>query len=168
MQSHDTQKSLGKSFWYIACFLALGLLYMFFDDQLGKQWNPNQQVAGGKRGEITLKRNKYGHYVATGMINNVPVVFLLDTGATDVAIPSGVANRIGLERGLEFTVSTANGLSSAYQTDIDSLQLGSIYLQDVRASIATGLNGEEILLGMSALKQLEFTQRGDELIIKQY
>jgi aspartyl protease family protein len=54
-----------------------------------------------------------------------------------------------------------------YRTRLDRLQLGDIVLRDVRALVAPGLGDEQVLLGMSALKKLEFTQRGGTLLLRQ-
>jgi clan AA aspartic protease (TIGR02281 family) len=62
-------------------------------------------------------------------INGEPVEFMLDTGATDVAIPADLAKRLKLEEGFGVTLSTANGLSQGYRTKIDRLQLGDIVLR---------------------------------------
>ncbi len=61
----------------------------------------------------------------------------------------------------------ANGESRGYRAMLDSLQVGDITLRNVRAIVAPGLDGEQILLGMSAMKQLEFTQRGGTLLLRQ-
>ena len=53
------------------------------------------------------------------------------------------------------------------RTVIDHLQLGSISIRDVRSSIVPGMHQDEILLGMSVLKQLDFSQSGNELTIRQ-
>ena len=65
------------------------------------------------------------------------------------------------------TLSTANGRTEGYRTRLDSVQLGDILLRDVRALVVPGLDGSQVLLGMSALKQLEFTQRGGTLLLRQ-
>jgi len=173
MQSdHDqAQRKLGKGFWIGAWICVLILLVMFFDDKLQQQYNPNQNVDYQNEGgvaTVVLKRNRAGHYLTGGFINGQPVTFLLDTGATHVAIPQQVADKIGLERGSRHDVNTANGLSFGYRTQIDSLEIGAINLTQVSASIVPNFSGEEILLGMSALKQVEFTQRGSTLTIKYY
>ena len=64
-------------------------------------------------------------------------------------------------------VSTANGRTEGYRTRLNSVQLGDIRLRDVRAMVVPGLDGDQILLGMSALKQLEFTQRSGTLLLRQ-
>lgn len=149
--------------------LALGVAY--FGDLLDKQYNPNQSVEtrygeGGVR-EVVLQRNKYGHYVTAGQINGKPVTFMLDTGATGVAIPEDRAAYLGLQRGRAFPTQTANGISTSYAVNLDQVSVGAIELHDVPAGIAPGLQTEEILLGMSFLKHIEFTQRGDTLTLRQ-
>lgn len=152
--------------------VGLALLSLLFSGVLERQHNPNQQLnmrvgANGVR-EVVLQRNRDGHYVASGHINSGKVEFMLDTGASDVSIPGNIADSLGLKRGQPATYSTANGYITSYLTRIASLDLGGIELHDVRASINPHMDGDTILLGMSFLKHLEFTQRGDTLIIRQY
>ncbi len=116
---------------------------------------------------MQLAGNRQGHFVASGHINGRPVQFMLDTGATDVSVPADLAERLGLERGAPVTLSTANGRSEGYRTRIELLQLGDIVLRDVAALVAPGLDGDQVLLGMSALKKLEFTQRGGSMLLRQ-
>ena len=150
-------------------FFALGAFY--FSDLLGKQYNPNQSLQtsyteGGVR-EVVLQRNKFGHYVTSGEINGKPVTFLLDTGATGVAIPEAVAHRLGLRRGRAFPTQTANGVATSYAVTLDKVSVGGIELQGVSAGITQGLQTDQVLLGMSFLKHIEFTQRGDTLTLRQ-
>ncbi len=63
---------------------------------------------------------------------------------------------------------TANGVVTAYRTVLDSVSIGPLVIHNVPASINSGLGDMEILLGMSVLKQVEFTQRGDTLILRPY
>ncbi len=154
----------------ISMLIGLGLLTHFFQGILDTQKNPNQQIHSIQTSEhtidIVLKRNRSGHYVGTGIFNGHKAVFLLDTGATAVAIPEYMAKRLGLKKGRAISISTANGRSTGYQTQIKTLSIGQIHLTNIKAIITPNL--EEILLGMSVLKQLEFTQRGDQLTIRQY
>lgn len=154
-----------------AWIIALGFLVMFFNGVLERQHNPNQsvQTTMGQDGirEIKLKRNRQGHYVTRGWINNQPVVFLLDTGATVVSIPERVANRLGLERGRAGYSSTANGTIQTFATKLDSIGIGDIQMNHIAAQINPHMHTEEILLGMSFLKRLELIQRGDTLTIRQ-
>ena len=161
---------LGKGMTYAAWLLVLGLLTFGFNDWLDTQRNPNRSVHsavvdGGT--QIVLERNRYGHYNVSGRINDQPVEFMLDTGATLVAIPAKLADRLGLVRGAPTQVKTANGTAIAYATRLASVRLGDIELRDVRAHISPGMDGDEVLLGMSVLKKLEFSQRGTSLTLRQ-
>ena len=155
-----------------AFIIALGLLTVFFDRWLDNQNNPNRQPAEFLTAEGVhegvLKRNKQGHYVVSGTINQLAVRFLLDTGATDVVIPERLARQADLQYLHSQQAGTANGVIIVYATVIASLQVGNIILRNVRASINPSMGGETILLGMSALKQIEFSQRGDTLTLRQY
>lgn len=136
--------------------------------------NPNDQVSSrrvteksGEVVEVTLLANRQGHFVASGQINQQPVKFFLDTGSTDVAVPESLAGQLGLQPGDPITLSTANGHIDAYRTRLDELRLGEISLHNVRAVIDPGLDDQEVLLGMSALRQLDFSQRGGTLLLRQ-
>lgn len=159
----------GKPFMFIAWGLAIALLVWFFQDQLQQQFNPNRDLQTQQMGQqlvVQLEQNRMGHYVTNGRINGQPVTFLLDTGATLVAIPEGLANRLGLKKGRQGLSQTANGRVVTYRTMLDRLTLGGITLNDVEASITPGMDGDVILLGMSALKQFELSQKGDTLTIR--
>ena len=152
--------------WLIFFFF----LFSIFDYTILQRNNPNQNittVTDGYIKEVVLERNAYGHYVANGTINSQGVTFLLDTGATDIAVPESLANRIGLKKGHVVTVKTANGNVKAYRTRLDSVAIGDIELYDLRATILSNMQGDEALLGMSFLKQLEIIQKGNTLTIRQ-
>ncbi len=155
---------------FAAWVLLAGLLTMVFAKVLERQHNPNQQVQINSRSdgfkEIVLRRNRLGHYVATGKINGTKVEFLLDTGATNVAIPLQVATNLRLKRGVPLTTYTANGIVQTYATTLDHVALGSISATGVSANINPHMTGNQILLGMSFLKQFELLQRGDQLTVR--
>ena len=162
-------KGLGRGMVIAAWILLLILLTLFFNDRLDKQKNPNQQLAGNITAgvpEVRLQRNRFGHYVATGAINGQPVEFMLDTGATDVSIPVAIADRLGLQRGQTTNYHTANGTITAWQTTAREIQLGPLTLGPVRASINPHDRSNSVLLGMSFLKQLDFSQQGNVLTLK--
>lgn len=164
-------KGIGKIMLTISWIFVLIVLVLWFGRWEEKQYNPNMSMEGVVMDDtrtVVLKRNRYGHYVSPGKVNDVPVTFMLDTGATQVAVPANLAKKLNLNSGARFSVSTANGIVEVRATTIDQLQLGPIILHDVRAAINPGMDGEEILLGMSVLKQLDFSQKNDELTLTQY
>ncbi|MBC9252327.1 aspartyl protease [Pseudomonas alcaligenes] len=160
----------GRVMLILAWIAALALATYWFGNWEDSRANPNQQpqsVHGEGFIEVRLASGRGGHYLLDGQINGQTVTFLLDTGASAVAIPADLANQLGLKRGAPLTLSTANGLSTGYRTHLASLQLGDIRLNNVAALVAPGMQGNEVLLGMSALKQLEFTQKGGTLVLRQ-
>lgn len=163
-------RQIGKGMIVAAWILGLGLLTYFFNSFLDRQHNPNQQlvsrISDGGIPEVSLRRNRYGHYVASGRINGQPVRFLLDTGASDVVIPGTLAERLNLKQGAPLSYQTANGMVTGYRTTLESVALGPLELRKVPASINPSFQSNDILLGMSVLKRLEFTQRGDTLTLK--
>jgi len=156
---------LGKGMLTVSWVMALVLLTWFFNGILDRRHNPNINLSGGSK-TVTLQRNHQGHYVANGKINGQSVTFFVDTGATSVAIPRKVAQRLNLEEKAEVTLNTANGRAKAYLTRLETVSLGDITLANIGGNITPSMDGEEILLGMSFLKHLTFTQQADQLIIK--
>nr|VFJ43452.1 MAG: aspartyl protease family protein [Candidatus Kentron sp. FW] len=158
----------------IACawIVLLGLLTIYFNDWLRDQENPNRQPRGihtedGAR-EVTLLRNRQGHYMVTGTINGHAIPFLLDTGATTVSVPADLAQSLQLPVGPASMAQTANGTITTYHTRLTEVRISNILLRDVRANINPHMHSEAVLLGMSFLKQIEFTQRGDTLTLRQF
>jgi aspartyl protease family protein len=163
--------TIGRNMIWLMWLLILGVVTLFFNDIVDKQKNPNQNIQSSSEPtgfeQVILTRNRFGQYITDGKINGQKVVFMIDTGASDVSIPIAVANRLNLKQGREVQYETANGTALAYQTKLDSVSIAGIQKNDIRASINPNVDYEEILLGMSFLKNLEFSQQGKNLIIKQ-
>jgi aspartyl protease family protein len=168
--AHSTKK-LGMMFTASAWIIAFLLVALVFSKILDQQNNPNQSIstlATDDFQEVVILRNRNGHYVFDGEINGRKVTFLVDTGATTTAIPGSMRQALGLKAGLATSVSTANGMTTAYLTRLDQLAIGGIELFDVKASIIPGMGVDEVLLGMNVLKHFELIQRGKQLIIRRY
>lgn len=169
-KDHDNSTKIGKNMMLIAWILALTLLTWSFGVWEEKKVNPNNSPTSyhsEAMSEVVLLRNRQGHYLVTGSVNDNKATFLLDTGATLVAVPGELQIELGLITGDVHYSHTANGTAKAYSTVIKQLTIGDINLQDVKASVIPSMQGKEILLGMSALKQLEFTQKGQQLTLRQ-
>ena len=171
MTEIDSTNKMGKIFIWLAWIFALALLVFFFQDVLDKQWDPNKNpqmsLSSQGKAEVKLQQNRQGHYVVHGEINEMPVVFLLDTGATQVSIPAHIAEELQLTGTRASRVNTANGTTTVYQTTLQQLSIGNIYLYDVSAHINPSMQSNQILLGMSALKRVEFSQVGKQLILRE-
>jgi aspartyl protease family protein len=162
----------GRIMTYLAWAVVLAMLTWAFGKVYDAQRNPNQQASGTTSAdgvqEVRLQRNKFGHYVATGAINGQAVEFLLDTGATGISIPEDIATDLALQAGQPRRVSTAGGDIQVYATRLESIELGGIVLRNVRAHINPYMEDHEVLLGMTFLKEVDFAQQGDVLIIRQF
>ncbi len=170
-QDNDFSSSAGKWMIVLSWVAAIALMTLLFGNILGNKHNPNQNISthlhsdGSK--EVVLQSSRYGHYVASGKINSKPVVFLVDTGASFVSVPERVANEVGLTKGRPITATTANGNIIVYSTILDEISVGDIVLNNVRADINPHMPGEEILLGMSFLRNLSVTHEDGMLTIRQ-
>ncbi len=166
-----SQRKLGTGMMILAWVAGLLLAAYWFSSVEERQRNPNQRPASSQLGnavEVRLEPNRQGHYLLIGQINRKAVTLLVDTGASFVAVPAPLADELGLPRGRQFMVDTANGTAEGYATRLQTLQLGDILLHDVEAGIVPGMAGEEVLLGMSALRQLDFRSQGGDLLLRQY
>ncbi|WP_068829086.1 retropepsin-like aspartic protease family protein [Pseudomonas sp. BMS12] len=155
---------------FLAWVAALALATHWFGNWEDERANPNRQpqsVHGADYIEVRLAAGPGGHYLLDGQIDGTTLTFLLDTGATAVAIPLELAERLDLPHGAPVQIRTANGTVSGWRTRLGLLQLGDIRLHDVAALVTPGMDGDQVLLGMSALKQLEFTQKGGTLVLRQ-
>lgn len=160
-------RRLGRVFGVLATLAFLALGWLAFDQLIGMRDDPNRGlVVGEGAGELVLKRNRAGHYLMPGQINGQPVRFLLDTGATMVAVPAHLGEVLQLAPGARATVLTANGRVAVRETRIAELAFGPFRVRGVRAHLNPGMHGDVVLLGMSVLRDIEFRQRGDVLELR--
>lgn len=165
----NTRKT-GQGMMTISVILGMAMLTWYFSGVEEQQRNPNadpQSLLSANTIEVPLRQNRQGHYLVNGFINGQEVEFLLDTGATDVVIPESLARRLNLPYGQRMQAMTANGTVTVFRTRIDQLAIGEILLRNIPASINTGESFDAILLGMSALSQIEFRQQGKVLTLRQ-
>ncbi len=125
---------------------------------------------GGSSGggeTVTLTADSQGHYLALGQINGGSVQFLVDTGATAIAIPSSLARRLGINYlgGQRGYTQTANGRAAAYRITLDTVKLGDITLHAVEAVVLEGDGLKVALLGMSFLNRTEMKRDGQALTL---
>ena len=115
---------------------------------------------------VTLSADSQGHFVYSGSINGSPVRFVIDTGATLVALPGAEARRLGLDyrKGQRGITETAGGPVEAYRVRLDRVRLGDIELLGVDGVvIEQGLN--IALLGMSFLNRVEMKREGQTMTL---
>lgn len=115
---------------------------------------------------IVLSPDTRGSYVTVGAINGKSVRFVVDTGATTVALGATLASQLGIayRQGRPVTVSTANGNVGAFVIVLDSVRVGGITLDKVEAAVSDGMNGwDGVLLGMSFIGRLAIQRDGQIL-----
>ncbi len=106
-------------------------------------------------------------YVTHGYINKFAVTFMVDTGATWIALSESMARRMGINyfRGERGQAGTASGVTSLYKIKLDSVRVGDIVLYNVEAAVIPNLSGH-VLLGNSFLKYTEITRTKQVMILK--
>ena len=162
----NPNSQLGRRMLWVAAIGLLGGFYLLFSmlEEGGSGTVSSVDSSGATM--VVLEQDRNGHYEAEGQINGRSVTFLVDTGATDVALPESTARALGLDFGPKVRVMTAAGPASAWVTRLDEVTVGGIRRKNVRATITDGeFNG--ILLGMSFLKHYNLQQKDGRLVIRE-
>lgn len=120
---------------------------------------------GGQR--IVLTADPSGHFLPDGQINGKSVKFMVDTGATTVALGAAEAHRINLkyEHGRRIQMSTANGLSTGYLIRLASVRVGDVVAYDVDA-VVSPQPMPFVLLGNSFLNRFQMQKNNDQLTLE--
>lgn len=132
--------------------------------QLGESIGGNYASSGKPTVRLTAESD--GHFVTSGSINGVGVDFLVDTGATFVAMSVDEARRIGIRylNGSRAYSSTANGVVQTYRVMLDTVKVGDITLTNVEGSVLPApMPG--VLLGMSFLRRLQMTRENNTMVL---
>lgn len=119
---------------------------------------------------VTLYSSGNAFY-ADGSINGTPVRFVVDTGATTVALSSALAKQAGIDyqKGRAGVAKTASGFARMYAVKLDTVKVGEIVLYNVDAGVIEGSQPDVPLLGMSFLNSLEMRREGDRMeLIKRF
>ena len=115
------------------------------------------------RESVTIAPDPQGMYHTPGAINGQPVQFLVDTGATTVAMNAREARRLGVDyllRGQPVMVNTASGRSQGWFVELDEVSVGGIKAHSVGAVVMDGGFPQRILLGLSFLNRLQMQHKG--------
>ena len=123
--------------------------------------------AGSVPASVTLYADSTGHHFTEGQINGATLKFIVDTGASTIAMNSGDARYAGIDykKGERVQIQTANGIVSGYHVVIGTLKLGNLTLNQVDATVLEGGSPAVVLLGMSALNRMEMKNEGIALTL---
>lgn len=131
------------------------------------------QVRSSYTARETVQERVYrasnGMFRTAGTIDGTPVEFLVDTGATTVAMGPQHARRLGVdykERGRPVAVQTASGVATAWHVTLNSVGVGKIKLRNIDAVVMEKGNIPDILLGMSFLNRLDIRHRGQVMVLE--
>jgi aspartyl protease family protein len=118
--------------------------------------------------EVRLNQSRGGHYRSSGMINGQSVSFMVDTGATSIAMGVAQAERLGLNylSGDQGMVTTANGPAHAYSVWLRSVSVGGITLSNIQAMVIANFGSQDILLGNSFLGNVSMSTENGVLVLR--
>ena len=115
---------------------------------------------------IVMTAGSGGHFLSDGSINGKQVRFLVDTGASVIALGRADAERIGLDykNGTRVLMNTANGQVMAFRVTLNSVRIGDVQVHNVEATVSTG-EMPFVLLGNSFLTRFQMKRENDMLTL---
>lgn len=135
--------------------------------------NLSSRIRGNYRkveqAQVSVNADQLGQFYVRGAVNQNYVNFLVDTGASVIAISSQMAEQMGIDyrKGQPGTVQTAQGVTESFFVSLDEVTVGSIKVQNVQAAVISGSYPSEILLGMSFLRNVKMQENNGVLMLTQ-
>ncbi|WP_284335763.1 TIGR02281 family clan AA aspartic protease [Comamonas sp. NoAH] len=131
----------------------------------GSPVSVGQGLGGGRK--VVLRADSRGHFRESGYINNKPMEYMVDTGASIIGIGLTDAQRMGLdyEKGARVNFRTANGNALGWHVRLDTVRVGDLTVYGVDAIVGPQPM-PYVLLGNSFLSQVHMTRRGNEMVLE--
>ena len=163
--------------FFVGLLLAAGVFVARFVDQSGRAPTaakamtaaPAPAVANNSR-SLVIKAGNGGHFEVEARVDGRRIAFMVDTGASQIALRESDAARLGLRpspRDYTIKINTANGVGRAALVQLRMIEVGNIVVRDLPALVspddALGVN----LLGMSFLSRVRWTHERGKLILEQ-
>ena len=130
---------------------------------------PAQSASAGYR-TVTLHSDRNGHFQVEARVDGRPVEFMVDTGASMIAMRETAAARLGIHPSArDYTVKTqtANGVGRAARVQLNSVEVNGIMVRDVEAFVVPDESLSTNLLGMSFLSRVKWTHDRGKLVLEQ-
>lgn len=124
-------------------------------------------ATGGGGSRVVLTADSRGHFMTQGAINGRPVTFMLDTGATSIALSMADAQRIGLDytKGQRVQIGTANGTTQGYRLRVQSVRVGDVEVYDIDAVVSPE-SMPFVLLGNSFITRFSMRRDADQMVLE--
>ena len=119
---------------------------------------------------VVLTRGPHGHFQVDARVDGRRIEFLVDSGASHIALRQSEAGRLGIyPRASDFTVrvSTANGMTRAAPVELRTVEVGDIIVRNVPAIVHSDEGLSVNLLGMSFLSRVRWTHERGKLVLEQ-
>jgi aspartyl protease family protein len=160
--SDDQFARTGRIMYFLVWIIIFVGFFLFFQFQ-GKQ-ESTEIISNGQ--ELTVSADRNGNYVVKGSLNEYPIEFMIDTGASLVAIPKQIADNLHLSGRYPLYLTTANGVVEGLGTRVEQLTIGSFTIHDVKAVIIPANEDGLVLLGMNVLSKFQITQQNHQVTLK--
>lgn len=137
---------------------------------LSREYN-TEGFAAPQKQTLSIARSNGGHYWAEGAINGRAQQFLVDTGATSIALNESHARRLGIDyrtSGQPIQVSTASGTAKGWRVTLDKVSVGPLQVLGVEAVVLEGASPTEALLGMSFLNRVGWRVENNLLVLQSH
>jgi len=112
--------------------------------------------------------DKYGMFRVHGSINGQSIKFLIDTGASSVAMSAKEARRLGIQyrlKGKPIKTNTASGIANGWALNLDSVRVGQLVEKNIRGTVIDGDYPYQVLLGMTFLNRMKVDKEGSKMVI---
>jgi aspartyl protease family protein len=122
------------------------------------------QLSGAR---VVLTAGPGGHFMTDGQINGRTVQFMVDTGATSIAMSESDARRIGLNyrNGEPVRMGTANGVTQGWRISLNTVRVGDVMISGVEAVVTPG-EMPYVLLGNTFLSRFQMTRNNDQMVLE--
>lgn len=135
---------------------------------LGLSQHISSNFQAAKMAVVRIPRGHNGHYFVSGFINGCSIDFMVDTGASAVALNINQAKALGIDyrNGQKIQMNTAGGVTDAREVVLNKLTIGNITLYNVRCIVNIGSHPTIALLGNSFLSKVQMTENKGVLLLK--
>jgi aspartyl protease family protein len=131
---------------------------------------PAPQAASASGRTVTLQSDRRGHFQVDARVDGRAVEFMVDTGASVIALRQSAAAKLGIHpaaRDYTASASTANGVVKAAPVMLNRVEVNGITVRDVMAFVMPDEGLGTNLLGMSFLSRVKWTHDRGRLVLEQ-